>query len=205
MHACNEGQYPYPDENVFLVSGIQVGADQYDPTNTVSRVVIGRRPEVARAYFTNVSSGDWEVNGCVSLAQLKELESKMKAAMSTATTVDVSKGKPADGYGLRQPWLIGKDMFVIASASEDVFSYVKAKGLHPGGVMSEEVLKASIKPLLAAKIGATDDHAYATDYDGGELAEQAAAIGAAMSPEDLAEEAAFMALVSKKRTMGASK
>ncbi len=202
MHTCNKGQYPYPDENVFLVSGIQVGADPYDPTNTVALVVVARKPEVAKTHFVNVASGEWKVNGCVSLAQLRDVESKMKAAMTDKSTLDVSKGKPSDGYGLRQPWLVGKDLFVIASGSAEVFAHVEENGLHPGGVMSEEVLKASINPLLSAKLGHDKEHDYATDYDGGELSEQAAAVRAAMSPEDKQKEIERNLRIERKKAAG---
>ena len=205
MHACNKGQYPYPDENVFLVSGIPVGADPYDPTNTAAMVIVARRPEVATEYFVDIASFDVKINGCVSLAQLQEVARTMQLAASDKKTVDVSKGKPSDGYGLRQPWLVGKNIFVIASSSDDVFTYAKVNELHPGGVMSEEVIKATIKPMISAKLGLSENDTYATDFEAGELEEQAAAKLAAMTPEQRLKREEFMELVAKKKSAGVAR
>ena len=47
MEQCREKHYPYPDENVFLVTGIRTDGGPLSFSNTVPLAIVSRKADVA--------------------------------------------------------------------------------------------------------------------------------------------------------------
>ena len=214
MSECREGHYPYPDENVFLVTGHRVDTGLINFENTVPMVVVSRRRERAMSYYLNMfGSQKWEVSGIVSLEQLLGLKSKMTAAtMERGNLNEIKCGIMGSLFGKRQAWGIAvadeKNMplepeIVVASSSADVIDYVKSSNKKISGVFSMEMLDELIDKLEEAKNGRSKVIEYATDIKNGELAEELAATRASMTSVERAEADIWRQRVAIMRATGA--
>ena len=108
MSECREGHFPYPDENVFLVSGVRVDTGPINFDKTVPMVVVSRRRERAMSYYVNMfGTQKWEVSGIVSLEQLLGLKSRMSAAqLDRGGLKEIKGGVIGSMFGKRQAWAI---------------------------------------------------------------------------------------------------
>ncbi|MET3109476.1 hypothetical protein AAKU58_004333 [Oxalobacteraceae bacterium GrIS 1.18] len=196
MSECREGHYPYPDENVFLVTGVRVDTGPIHFDKTVPMIVVSKRRERAMSYYSNMfGSQKWEVSGIVSLEQLRGLKSKMAAAqMERSNLKELKSGLLGSIFGKRQAWAIAvadennKPMepeIVVASSSAEVIAYMKASSKNIGGVFSMEILDELIDKLEDTKLGRAKEIEYATDIKGGELAEELADVRKDYSPEQI--------------------
>jgi hypothetical protein len=49
MTACTKSQYPYPDENIFFITGVNTDVQPIDYSKTTPLIIVSRKPEVALA------------------------------------------------------------------------------------------------------------------------------------------------------------
>ena len=199
MAQCREKQYPYPEENVFLVTGIRTDVGLLNFGNTVPLAIVSRKADVAVSYFQAMvpDNQKWDITGCVSLDQLRGLRKKMiRSTKGSADVKELKDGLLASMTGKRQAWAIaytdsnGKPLdpeIVMASASTSVKDYAESSGKHPAGMFSMEMLDETIAMLDSVKSGKAAKIHYATDIDGGELAQELAETRAAMSDAERAE------------------
>ncbi|MDE2609790.1 MAG: hypothetical protein KGL61_09445 [Burkholderiales bacterium] len=212
MSECREGHYPYPDENVFLITGVRVDNGPVNFDKTVPMVVVSRRRERAMSYYVNMfGSQKWEVSGIVSLEQLRGLKSKMTSTqMDRGSLKEIKAGVFGKMFGKRQAWAIAiadsdnkplEPEIVVASSSTDVIAYVKSPGKKAVGVFSMEMLDELIDKLEDVKFGRAKEIEYATDIKGGELAQELAEVRASMTDEEKEEADA---MVKEMRSLQAS-
>lgn len=196
MEPCRENHYPYPDENVFLVTGIRADVGPLNFAKTVPLAIVARKAELAVSYFKAMAPDDqtWEITGCVSLDQLRGLRQRMSLANQESSGIQTLKeGLLASIVGKRQAWAIaytddrGKPLepeIVMAASSASVKAHAEARGKHPAGLFSMESLDETIAMLDAIKNGKAEKIHYATDIDGGELDQELAETRAAMTDEE---------------------
>ena len=217
MAECREGHYPYPEENVFLVAGIRTDAGPLDFGNTVPLAIVARKAELAVGFYQAMvpDRQTWEITGCVSLDQLRGLRQRMIKAMKDPSSIKALKsGLLASITGKRQPWAIaysdasGKPLepeVVMAASSSAVKTHAESSGKKPAGMFSLEVLDETIAMLDKVKQGKAEKIHYATDIDGGELAQELAETRAAMTDEERAEADVWRQRMATMRAGGAVK
>ena len=49
MEMCRRNQYPYPDENIFFITGVKTDVEPIDYSKTTPLIVVSRRMEAAMA------------------------------------------------------------------------------------------------------------------------------------------------------------
>lgn len=213
MAQCREGHYPYPEENIFLVAGIRTDAGPLDFGNTVPLAIVARKAELAIGFYQAMvpDRQKWEVTGCVSLDQLRGLRQRMIKAMKTPSGIkELKSGLLASITGKRQPWAIAysdasgaplEPEIVMAASSSAVKAHAESNGKKPSGMFSLEVLDETMAMLDQVKQGKAEKIHYATDIDGGELAQELAETRAAMTDEERTEADGW---VSEMRRMQAA-
>ena len=214
MEQCREKHYPYPDENVFLVTGIRTDGGPLNFSNTVPLAIVSREADVAVSYFQAMAPDNqkWDITGCVSLDQLRGLRQKMiRSTKGSADVKELKDGLLASITGKRQAWAIaytdasGKPLepeIVIAASSTSVKVHAESSGKRPAGMFSMEVLDETITMLDAIKTGKAEKIHYATDIKGGELDQELAEEVASWSDEKRAKADARMQRALDKRARG---
>jgi hypothetical protein len=217
MAQCREKHYPYPDENVYLVTGIRTDSGPLNFSNTVPLAIVSRKAEVAVSYFQAMAPDNqkWDITGCVSLDQLRGLRQKMiRSTKGSPDVKELKDGLFASITGKRQAWAIaytdasGKPLepeIVMASASTSVKAHAESSGKRPAGMFSMEVLDETISMLESVKAGKAEKIHYATDIDGGELAQELAETRAAMTDVERAEADVWRQRMATMRAGGAVK
>ena len=193
MEQCREKHYPYPDENVFLVTGIRTDGGPLSFSNTVPLAIVSRKADVAVSYFQAMAPDNqkWDITGCVSLDQLRGLRLKMiRSTKGSPDAKELKDGLLASFAGKRQAWAI---------------AYTDASGKRPAGMFSMEVLDETITMLDAIKTGKAGKIHYATDIDGGELAQELAETRAAMTDAEREEADVWRQRMATMRAGGAIK
>lgn len=77
---CRSGKYPYPDENVFLVSGARFKGEHFESV-AESSIIVSLRPDLAQSYYVDIADDDHlKVISCLSLMDAKALKHRMSKA-----------------------------------------------------------------------------------------------------------------------------
>ena len=186
MSNCNEKKYPYPDENIFFITGVDTDIDPINYSKTTPLIIVSRKVELALAEYEDLGRlHKAKPIGCLSLAQLRVLHAGLEACLTNPSTKELKGGLFGAMLGKRQPWLIASMNdksepaivdFVIARSSTDVITHAKYLKRSSPAIYSLELFSEMISLCDEVKEGKAKDTVYAMDYDGGELEEHLDAV-----------------------------
>ena len=194
MTACTKKQYPYPDENIFFITGVNTDVQPIDYSKTTPLIIVSRKPEVALAKYEDMGAlHKAKPVGCLSLAQLRVFHGRLASCLDDPNTKELKAGLLGAMLGKRQPWMIasmddkGEPTmvdFVVARSSADVLNHAKVSKRVTPAIYSLELFSEMISWCEKVKSGTAKDIVYAIDYKGGEFDEHVNAIENTMTQED---------------------
>jgi hypothetical protein len=194
MHACNKSQYPYPDENIFFITGVATDVEPIDYTDTIPLIIVSRKVDAALAKYEDLGRlHKAKPIGCLSLAQLRVMHDRLESCINDPSVKEIKGGLFGAMLGKRQPWMIasmddnGQPTvvdFVIARSSDDVLRHAKANKRNTPSIYSLELFAEMISFCERVKTGTAKDIVYAIDYKGGELEEQLEEVEKRRSPAE---------------------
>lgn len=197
MTTCAKNQYPYPDENIFFITGVNTDVQPIDYSKTTPLIIVSRMVKVALAKYEDLGRlRKAKPIGCLSLAQLRTLHDRLSACVNDPEVKEIKGGMLGAIWGKRQPWMIasmddkGQPTmidFVIARSSDDVLRHAKANKRITPAIYSLELFAEMVSLCEKVQSGAAKDIVYAIDYKGGELEEQLNAEEAKWTDEERAE------------------
>lgn len=166
-------QYPYPEENVFLVFGSLGGKG----TSSISKMIVSKSPQRAMEYYETISADTYKAHGATSLKELREI----LMLLDGLKTDSVSPTQAQKGWVskiFKQP----PQIWVATVQKDDQISVQIVQATHPGDVMrhferqnyrvlnvtSEQMLAKTILDMEQVQMG-NGEHSYAIDHENGEL------------------------------------
>lgn len=173
MSELKHRQYPYPDENVFLVLGSRDGKPG---STTKPLVVISAREERARQYYESISR--WKAVGAASLSDMKKTKELFTQAKQDPGTLTIQGGTLAQWLGDPELWAATyqKDgahfvQIVKAHSPRDVQRHLEKQGAILFSLSNENSIDKTIHELQLHQWGKGIEESYATDYENGELSQ----------------------------------
>ncbi|MCB4344767.1 hypothetical protein LA345_12680 [Burkholderia vietnamiensis] len=184
-----EGHYPYPEENVFLVSAVNSPKARGSDFALAGMVIVARRAELAVEFFNAVAPNPeaWDSLSCWTFSEMKSAAQKIDSEKSRAPSL----GRGFFSFGRKEPWVIlcadeanaRRVEVVIASSFKAVHAHASASGANILGIFPETSLMDLVGLMEQTRLGHNKKEKYASDIRNGELEENLAEIASGYSVE----------------------
>lgn len=189
MPQLKRKQYPYPDENVFLV----VGSPDGTANLTKEAVVVAKTAEVAKAWYESThvnSTQQFKVLSTTSLRELRLMKQHFESAEKSPAIENLSTKRLSGIFSKLAIWLVtaeGADgitlKLVKARNSQEVNKHFSLLNMRILILVTKEMVQEAIRNLDNIKNGSGAVENYAFDIQGGEHLRDAASFTATLSDE----------------------
>ena len=198
MAKCKYGEFPYPEENLFVV-GVKRKSET-DITNIDTGIYIAKNIELIHHYFSDTV----DIISIVSLPQFKaQLALLEKAALAPEKYETIAPSSMLGRiFGHAEPWLLvfaeEHSEIVFVNSAYDLQSWAEKNQKNMMSFVSLSILKQAVAELIAVQTGEDREHAEYI-YDIAELEIEASQ---GMEPTDnfltLKEQSTFALSPSEK-------
>lgn len=170
---CRHRKYPYPDENVFLVSGARFQGEHFESV-AESSIIVSLTPELAQSYYVDIADDSHlKVVSCLSLVEAKALKNRMAQASAQDDCVQI-KPSLMNALFFKSDlfWVVGKnaqgltlEKAVQAKSMREVLMWAAETKIQILGIIAESALDETLEDMEKVQQGTgVDQEAYASDY-----------------------------------------
>lgn len=166
-------QYPYPEENVFLVIGGRVEGGAVDSNTLTPFIIVGHSTEAVCKEWHNLTGrkSNYATLSCVSMQQMNAFRALLdKAADDPSGFPRIPSEKIAPSGSAREPWLVGlskpseetgSGQVVMAYNIQDIEAWAEKKGMSLVSALPRSGLLATLVEMTKTQTGEVDNGYYA--------------------------------------------
>jgi len=188
-------QYPYPEENVFLVIGGRVDGGALDSNTLSPFIIVGHSSEAVCKEWHNLTGHkrNYATLSCVSMRQMNAFMALLdKAAEDPSGFPRIPTERIAPAGSAREPWLVGlsnpseetgSGEVVLAYNIADIAAWAAKKGLSMVSALPRSSLLATLAEMKKNQCGEVEREYFAAE---GRDLDDGLAWVKSMSPKDRA-------------------